>query len=112
MDVGVVLAPFWLHFELILSSIFAHFGALGAPCGLSWERLGSSWEPEGSRRRSCERRAGSLDPPWVPKSETKMASKINENSLQNLHDFFAAFRDAKKRRLGGLWNQPEMRQKK
>ena len=85
---------FWLHFGSILNPFGAPFWLIldhwGLP-GLSWGRLGSPWAPEGSQRRSWERRAGSLDPPWVPQSDPKMAAKIDGKTLENLYDFLAVF---------------------
>ena len=85
---------FWLHFGSILNPFGAPLWLIldhwGLP-GLSWGRLGSPWAPEGSQRRSWERRAGSLDPPWVLEGDPKMAAKIDEKTLENQYDFFGDF---------------------
>ena len=89
-----ISASFWVHFGSILNPFGAPFWLIldhwGLP-GLSWGRLGSPWAPEGSQRRSWERRAGSLDPPWVPQSDPKMAAKIDVKTLENLYDFLGDF---------------------
>ena len=85
---------FWLHFGSILNPFGAPFWLILDPWGLpglSWGRLGSPWAPECSQRRSWERRAGSLDPPWVLENDHKMGAKIDEKTFENLYDFLGGF---------------------
>ena len=98
-QISMSFGSFWLHLNPFGAPFWLILDHWGLP-GLSWGRLGSPWAPEGSQRRSWERRAGSLDPPWVPESGPKMGAKIDEKTLENLYVFLGGFQGPLREALG------------